>query len=190
MCLQALCLTALFLVKFCHIIAHPVYVSTGEKAVLDFIFSHSSKTSAAVVQWTFLPFLSSIPKGENVENGFHLNTSYHSSRYKNDISQVICPESFIGPPGRTCRLARLSISQVIPADEGIYRARIVGTNTTTADCYPCTGELKLRVLVDENDVGQPMSGDHSDGLMSSEDFMGSNDSSNSVRTGTYILGRL
>ncbi|VDK38378.1 unnamed protein product [Taenia asiatica] len=74
-------------------------------------------------------------------------------QYKNDISQVVCPESLIGPPGRTCRLARLTISHVIPADEGIYRARIVEANTTNADCSPCTGELNLRVFVNENGAG-------------------------------------
>ncbi|KAL5967468.1 hypothetical protein TSMEX_004779 [Taenia solium] len=133
-------------------------------------------TSAVIVQWTFLPFPSSIPKGENIENGFHLNTSYDASRYKNDISQVVCPENLIGPPERTCRLARLTISHVIPADEGIYRVRIVETNTTNADCSPCIGELNLRVFVNENGAGRPMSGDLLDGMIPSGDFMGSNES--------------
>uniref|UniRef100_A0A0R3UM38 IRS-type PTB domain-containing protein n=1 Tax=Mesocestoides corti TaxID=53468 RepID=A0A0R3UM38_MESCO len=113
---------------------------------LDFIFVHSPNSKLVNIQWTFLPFPSALLNSKQIKTAFRLNTSYHGSRYSEDLLQVTCPAALAffssNNFNRTCRLARLSISHVMKADEGRYRAHVTGDS----DCFPCAGERQLRVV--------------------------------------------
>lgn len=70
-------------------------------------------------------------------------------QYSGSLSQMTCPANLTTSHHpialhRICRLARLSISHVMTADDGIYKAHVTGDS----DCFPCSGEQQLRVIED------------------------------------------